>query len=153
VDNGANMKKHIEFRKNNKYINNGDNIDIMLLLKIILDNENVNKSSQIDNLEWIFEFINPDMILDIKYAKSNNKITFNNLILQLNILLNNLSQETRETYIDIIKEELKYDLINNLICPNNKLELILYYLIPFINYEFNLNFIWLNNLFSVKKNI
>ena len=153
IDNGANMKKHIEFRKNNKYINNGNSIDIILLLKLILDidNDNLNKSE--NHLDWIFKFINPNIILDIKYNNNNNNnnnnniIIFNDLIIKFNYFLDNLQKEFRETYLNIIKDELEYDLINNSDCPNNKIELILYYLIPFINFEFNLNLLFLNNKF------
>ena len=151
VDNGANMKKHIEFRKNNKYINNGNNIDIILILKMILDIEF--KSHNCDNdLNWILKYINSESVLDIKYNNNNNNnsnnIIFNNLLIKLNILLNSILKESKETYLNIIEEELQYDLLNNFMCPNNKIELILYYLIPFVAYEFDLNLIWLNKYFS-----
>ena len=150
IDNGANMKKYIDFRKYNKFINNGNSIDIILILKNILNTKNIINNNEDNYLEWIFDFIDPNTILDIKYNISdNNNILFKDLICKLYILLNKFLLESRETYINIIKEELQFDLLNNqLRCPNNKIELILYYLVPFINYKFNLNLIWLNNYFN-----
>ena len=77
-------------------------------------------------------------------------IIFKDFIIKLNDLLNNLSIDISNTYINIIKEELNYELLNNNICPNNKIEIILYNLIPFINYNYNLNLSWLNNYYLNK---
>jgi hypothetical protein len=139
------MKKHLEFRKGNKYINNYNSIDIVLLLKIIMDIKSNNSNN--DYLKWIYKYIDSNIILDIKY--NNNNITFNNFIIQFNYYLDILIDEYRECYLNIIKEELEYNLQNNLNCPNNKIELILYYLVPFINYKFNLNLRWLNKYFNL----
>ena len=144
INNGANMKKHLEFRKGNKYINNYNSIDIVLLLKIIMDIESNNSNN--DYLKWIYKYIDSNIILDIKY--NNNNIIFNNFIIQFNYYLDILVDEYRESYLNIIKEELEYNLQNNSNCPNNKIELILYYLVPFINYNFNLNLQWLNKYFN-----
>ena len=145
TENGACMKKHIEFRKDNKYINNGNNIDIILLYKLILDNNNNYTNNNL--LEWIFNYIDPSLILEIKY-NNNNNITFKDFILHLNNLLNSFNQDITNTYNDILKEELDFDLLDNNICPNNKIEIILYNLLPFINYNFNLNLKWLNNYYK-----
>jgi ankyrin repeat protein len=142
--NGADMKKHIEFRKNNKYINNGNSLDIILIFKKILDVDIIDSTN---NLDWIFKYINPNMILDIKNIDKTD-ILFKYLILKLNNFLNNIPSESKETYLNILREELEYDLSNNLNCPNNKIDLICYYLIPFINYEFDLKLLWLNKYFS-----
>jgi ankyrin repeat protein len=154
---GANMKKHIDFRENKKYINRGNEIDIILLQKIILDHDSFIDISKYEfkYLNWIFKYIDKNSILNIKYSDSNTDILFFNLIFKLDNLINNFSLESRNTYINIIKEELEYELLNKLYCPNNKIDIILYNLVPFINYNYNLNLFWLIKLeikFLILKN-
>jgi len=50
------------------------------------------------------------------------------------------------TYIEIITEELEYNLKIKLGCPTSKIDIILVNLIPFINYPFNLTNSWLISL-------
>jgi len=151
---GANMKKHIEFRNNKKYLNRENEIDIALLQKIILDQDIINY--KIIYLDWIFNYINKNLILNIK-LENNDDIFFEELILKLDFLISKLSHDSRESYLNILKEELQYDLINKSYCPSNKIEIILYYLTPFIDYNFNLYLFWLNKLeikyLILKKNI
>uniref|UniRef100_A0A6C0H7V3 Uncharacterized protein n=1 Tax=viral metagenome TaxID=1070528 RepID=A0A6C0H7V3_9ZZZZ len=142
---GANMKKHIEFRKSKNYINRSSEIDIILLKLYILEHEIPNNYS-INYLEWIYSFINIDTILEIERSNDIKQILFNELIIKLDYILNNFKIECRQTYINIIKEELNYTLLQKIYCPKNKIEIILYNLIPFIDYIFNLNLFWLINL-------
>jgi hypothetical protein len=58
-------------------------------------------------------------------------------------MLAGMNEESRTTYIDILKDELGYDLHYKLGCPSRKLEIILYNLVPFINYNMNLQINWL----------
>ena len=142
---GANMKKHIEFRKSKNYINRSNEIDIALLKSYILDHT-VPHNYTINYLEWIYSFININIILEIERNNNTKNILFNELIIKLDYLLNNLNIESRQTYINIIKEELNYTLLQKIYCPKNKIEIILYNLVPFIDYSFNLNLFWLINL-------
>ena len=145
---GANMKKHLTFREGIKYFNNGEQIDIVLLLKIILDTESNNKL----NLDFLYKYINKDDILPLELASQTNstksigKITFETFIDKLGCFINKeLTKEAIETFIKIIKEELDFDLVIKLGCPKNKLEILLYNLCPFINYNL-LSLDWLLSL-------
>jgi hypothetical protein len=167
---GADMKKHLEFRENKKYFNNGNEIDIVLLKKYIFDNYN-NNNNELKYLDWIFEYVNPHEIIDIQYIENinnqkknvknlsidiikeyNNLLTIKDLINSLDKLLDDINNINRNTYLIIIKEELQYNLINNLGCPSKKIDIILYNLIPFINYNINLKLNWLLSL-EIKFNI
>lgn len=146
---GADMKKHLLFRNNKKYFNNGNEIDIILLEMFILDSSEI--SENIKYLEWIFEYIDVHNNINIELANPTNstisdtKINFKTFVYKLDNLLDNLDKNIRETYINIIKEELKYDLLFKLGCPSNKVEIILYNLVPFINFN-NLQLVWLLSL-------
>lgn len=148
---GANMQKHLLFRESKKYFNNGNQIDVILLQKIIMNIDIKDISSDISivsYLDWIFNYINKNEKIDIEYADINNitntykEILFDEFINKLNILINSLNSEYRDTYISIIKEELIYNLSNKLDCPNNKIEILLYYLIPFIDYKYTFQLNW-----------
>jgi hypothetical protein len=141
---GADMKKHLEFRNGKLYNNKGYNIDILLIIKLILNNNNNNNI--LLHLDFIFKYINPDLKLNIEYNKPTNvEIYFKDLIYKLDFLLNNLNEDSRITYINILKEELEYELKNKLSCPSNKLEILLYNLMPFINIS-NVKLNWLISL-------
>ena len=135
---GADMKKHMAFREGKTYDNTGNQIDTLLLQKIILNNNNNNS---IKYLNFIFNYINKDEKLDIKY-NGGEYIKIVQLILKLDNLIDTFDNDSRETYISILKEELHFELLNKLCCPSNKIEIILYNLVPFINYD-NLNYRWL----------
>lgn len=139
---GTDMKKHLEFREGKKYYNNGNQIDILLIEKKILE---ISNDCSLNNyLEWIYKYIDKDEKLQIEYI-NRNIIKFENLIDKLNILLSNLNKESRDTYISIIKEELEYNLLSKLGCPDSKLDIILYNLVPFMDYS-NLKLSWLLSL-------
>jgi len=145
---GANMQKHLLFRDSKLFFNNGNQIDSLLLQKYIMQIEN-NLEKPIQYLDWIYNYIDKTTKIDLEYANQSNitislePILFEEFNNKLNLLLNIIDKESRETYINIIKEELEYNLLYKLGCPNNKIDLILYYLVPFINYEntFQLNWI------------
>jgi ankyrin repeat protein len=146
---GANMKKHLEFRKNKKYFNNGNEIDIILLEMFIL--ESTNNSNEIKYLNWVFEYINEDDIINIEISMKNNstvsesKVKFKIFLTKLDNLLDLLDKNIRETYIEIIREELNNELIFKLGCPVKKIDILLYNLIPFINFGY-VQFSWLISL-------
>jgi hypothetical protein len=129
---GADMKKHLVFREGKKYFNNGDNIDIILL--------------EIKYLEFVFNYIDKNQKLDIMYEVDKKELTIYDLVIRLDKLLCCLKKEARQTYIDILKEELSFNLMDKLGCPTNKLEILLYNLVPFIGYTENLKLNWLLSL-------
>ena len=61
-------------------------------------------------------------------------------------MINDFEEDKRRTFINIIKEELSNELIFKLGCPLNKIEILLYNLVPFINYDHNLSINWLISL-------
>ena len=143
-DHGANMQKHLYFRSgDNKFINNNNPIDICILLKIILsylpndrddkkiNNKIYNKIKLLQNLININEKINL------------NNYTYTDLLVGLMYLLNKIPENNAITYLNIISEELNYMMSSKLGCPKNKLELILTYLVPFIDYPFNISIDWI----------
>jgi hypothetical protein len=138
---GTEMSKHLEFREGKKYYNNGNQLDILLIQKKILE---INDKKANKYLDWVFNFINKDEKLCIEYI-NRTPITFESLIKKLDILLDNLNIDARNTYISIIKEELEYNLSSKLGCPDTKIEILLYTLIPFIKYD-NLRLSWLLSL-------
>jgi ankyrin repeat protein len=139
--NGADMKKHLEFREDKKYFNNGNQLDILLIEKKILDIVEIKSKNYLD---WIYSYIKKNTILDIAYM-NKNEIKFEDLVKKIDIILDSLNSDARNTYISIIKEELDYNLSTKLGCPDSKLEIILYNLVPFIEYE-NLKLSWLLSL-------
>jgi len=147
---GANMKKHLEFREGKKYFNNGNQIDIILIEKKIMDNTEL--LNEIKHLAFIFNYINKEEFIDLEYCDPSNstisikKISFENFIKKLDVIINNFEEEKRRTFINIIKEELSNELIFKLGCPLNKIEILLYNLVPFINYDHNLSINWLISL-------
>jgi hypothetical protein len=138
---GADMLKHLEFREDKKYFNKGNQLDIILIHKKILD---IKETKSNNYLDWVYSYIKKDTILDIAYI-NRDPIIFEDLIKKINILLDGLSIDSRNTYISIIKEELNYNLSSKLGCPDSKLEILLYNLTPFMEYG-NLKLSWLLSL-------
>jgi ankyrin repeat protein len=163
---GADMKKHLIFREGKKYTNKGDQIDIVLIEKYICENYNDINSLQnrefsndssynLKYLKWLSKYLDFNVNSSIRYSdlyyktQKNNIvqfITIYDIIKYLDKLLDSLNEISRNTYIDIIKEEIIYDLNYDLGCPKCKLDIILYYLIPFINYANDINLQWVLSL-------
>uniref|UniRef100_A0A6C0EDA9 Uncharacterized protein n=1 Tax=viral metagenome TaxID=1070528 RepID=A0A6C0EDA9_9ZZZZ len=147
---GAEMKKHLLFRENNKYNIRGNKIDIILLEKFILEKyyELNNSPKKLKYLDWICDIIDVNQILDIDYNNDNNinSLKLFNLLESIDYLLNNMNEEYRNTYLLIIKEETSYEYGYKLDCPDNKLDILLYNLIPFIDYDKNIRCNWLLRL-------
>jgi len=142
---GANMKKHLLFRENKKYFNSGYELDIILLEIFILKTSDNNN---IKYLNWIFEYIDPTENISVELVKEKNleyNISFKILISKLDNLIATFDESCRNTYIAILKEELEHDFIYKLGCPNKKIDIILYNLVPFINFN-NLQLSWLLSL-------
>jgi ankyrin repeat protein len=165
---GVDMKKHLNFREGKKYFNTGNQIDISLIEKIIMEQnffpnkttQNVKHSDEtlsfsskekdkIEYLGFLFNYIKETEPINIEYCDpinstiSKKKILFEELVKQLDKYLETIDKEKTKTYISIIKEELNYDLSFKLGCPINKIQIILYNLVPFIDYQYNLRLDWL----------
>jgi len=138
LKNGCDMKKHLLFRDGSKKYDSKQNyIDINILLKMIFSYQ---ESETYEDLKFILNIFN-----------ENEKIGFNeynylDLIKCLNSLLKNITLESKETYLTIIRDELSYPLKKSLGCPYNKLEILLTYLVPFIDYPFFISEDWYINL-------
>jgi ankyrin repeat protein len=138
LDNGADMKKHLEFRKDNNKTKSFQNyIDCSIILKIIFSNV---ECDDIKELTFIFDYLKKEELIGF------NEYTYENLIKCLATLLNKINNDNKKTYLRILKEELRHNLKFNLCCPYNKLEILLTYLVPFIDYPFNITEEWYINL-------
>ena len=143
---GADMRKHLLFRDGKKYRTSGNQIDIMLLEKAILEDLTQSKYKQPQYLGFVFDKLNKNDPIDIQYNDNTEIITIENLITKLDHIIANFPEEYRNTYLDMLKEEFEYDLHNKLGCPNNMIEVVLYYIVPFINY----GYLKLNWLLSIE---
>ena len=134
LKNGADMKKHLFFRDGEKKNLQMQNyIDIAIIIKLILLHSPVD---DIEDLNFLFNYFKENDLIGF------NKITYNEFFKYLQSLLNKLSIESKESYLTLIRDELVFPLKSSLECPNNKLELLIVYLVPFINYNFNLTIDW-----------
>lgn len=134
INHGANLKKHLYFRNNykNNILKKSD-IDLAIILKIILKyNKNESTDESNNKLDFVFDFIEKEREIGI------NNIKFYELIHCLENLLKTIP-ESIDSYTQIIKEELSYNLKNDFGCPKNNIDIILINLIPFINYNFNIS--------------
>ena len=140
---GADIKKYIELKKYKQYINKGSEIDIVLLEIYIMEKYKISKIYEIKYLLWVFKFLNKDDKIDIEYIDNKKNISIYNIIESIDNILNNMEENLRNTFLSIIIEELEYDFKFNLGCPTNKLHIILYNIIPFIDYSNNFIINWL----------
>ena len=134
INYGADMKKHLFFRQGKMKLHLGlNNIDIACITKILILNSYKKKYNK--KLNFLEKYFN----LDDKCGIGNFK--YRTVFIGLGIIKN------IDTYIDIIKDELSYKLNNKFGCYENKYEIIIYNLIPFIEYNFNIgNNILINEL-------
>lgn len=134
IKNGADMKKHLFFRDGEKKnIQRQDYMDIAIIIKLILLHQPVD---DIKDIVFLFNYFKETELIGF------NEITYNEFFKHLESLLNKLNLESKESYLTLIRDELVFPLKSSLECPNNKLELLLVYLVPFINYNFNLSIDW-----------
>ena len=136
VQHGANMAKHVLFRKGNKkyYLNKPD-IDMAILLKLIVTNS-FNHTSYIQ-FKFLEKYFNLTELIGLE------KFTILDLLIGLENMFN--KKESYNTYKLILIEELNnYDIhksINN--CIYNKIDIVLSNIVPFINYPFNVSSVFL----------
>lgn len=126
-DHGGDMKKHLYFRDNTKnYKLKKNDIDLAIIMKIILNN-----SYESNEFDFILNYIDEDLEIGL------NDITVKELIKFIPNLFDN--EESKQTYKNIINEELDNVFIKKLGCPQNKLDILLINLVPFIKYPFNIS--------------
>ena len=149
---GCTLEKYIFIRKNTPdIILNYDDIDMIILEKILLFNTNKSKTINFNNIENNFDFLKK--YIDLNTPLGINNFTLNNLIDGLNFMFKN--KNSYYTYRKILEEELSYNLMTEYYCPKRKLDIILINLIPFINYPFKVtsNFLILNELRFIIKTL
>ena len=150
INHGANMEKSL-------YLRNGEvklhlkinNLDVACIVKILL-------------LKSYKKEINPKLYILKNYFNFEElcglgNFKYSNLIIGLGEILD----DKIDNYLEIILDELKYPIKNHLGCYENKLEILIYNLVPFIDYKFNitsenivvkeLQYIILKNKYNKKK--
>ena len=138
LKNGSDMKKHLLFRDGvKKNISHQNYIDCSIILKIIFSYIESDTYEELKFLDNIFKL---DELIGF------NNYTYLDLIKCLNTLLSKINEDYKNTYLVLLREELNYPLKKSLGCPCNKLEMLLIYLIPFIEYPFNISIDWCINL-------
>ncbi len=150
LSHGANMQKHLFFRKGDRrfYLNKPD-IDMAILLKLIIMNS-LNKTEYKS-----FSFL--DKYLNIGEYIGLDKFTIKDLLIGLHHMF--IGKESYSTFKTILEEELtEYDMNRGpdvVKCIYNKVDIILANLVPFINYPFNIGsiFILKNEIKLLLKNI
>lgn len=136
---GADMKKHLYFRNGNrKFVLNKSSIDLANIMKIILNY--YKDDTDIGDLEFVLNYIDKKELIGL------DNLDLEYLLKGLANLLDSLDNESKQTYLNIIREEISQHLINKLGCPENKIDLLLINLVPFIDYPFNLSIKFLISL-------
>ena len=98
-------------------------------MKILLKFDN---NIKITDFKFVYNFINKNREIGI------NNYKLKDLMSCIENLMNDIPQ-SKDTYIKILKEELKYNLNNDFGCPKNNIDIILINIIPFIKYPFNIS--------------
>ena len=138
LKNGSDMKKHLYFRDGEKKYSTSQNfIDCSVILKIIF---RFPETEILEELKFVFNHFKPETKIGF------DDYNYSDLIKCLSGLLLSINADSKETYINIIRDELNYPLKNSLGCPYNKLEILLTYLNPFLDYPFNISEDWYINL-------
>ena len=155
---GANMQKHLFFRKGEHkiYLNKSD-IDMAIILKLIIMNRLKSKkleNEKNDKTDYI-SFIFLEKYFNLNELIGFDKYTIRDMLIGLHQMFNN--KESYKSYSLIINEELieydKYDKINK--CIYTKIDIVLSNIVPFINYPFNIASIFIvkNEIKYLMKNI
>ena len=128
INHGANLKKHLFFRKKDSqlYLNKSD-IDCAILLRVIINNSKNNNDTSL--FIFLKEYFSLNELVGLE------KYTIKDLCIGLNNMFKN--KQSYYTYRNIIIEDLNnYKNSNNHKKNINKLDIILFNLIPFISYPF-----------------
>lgn len=154
---GANMQKHLFFRKgDNKFYLNKSDIDMAIILKIIIVNRLKVVNIKNDKTDYT-SFIFLEKYFNLSELIGFDKFTIRDMLIGLHQMFNN--KESYKSYSQIINEELiefennKNDKINK--CIYTKIDIILSNIVPFINYPYNIASIFIvkNEIKYLMKNI
>ena len=127
---GGDMKKHLFLRDGVKYNIKNNDIDSAIILKSLI----LQKKNEInDELIFLYDYFEKDELIGI------DDYTFQDILKGITEIFKKIPKHYATNYLDIIKEELKYDFKNKLGCPNKKIDIILFNLVPFTNYPFNVS--------------
>lgn len=133
---GANMKKHLFFRKGGQknYLNKSD-IDIAILLKLVISNR-INKEDS-SYFHFVHKYMNITELVGL------DRYNVRDVLIGLHHMFYN--KESYHTYKQILIEELDaFNAMKNLNkCIYNMVDIMLINLIPFINYPFNISSIFI----------
>jgi len=130
LNHGADMQKHLFFRDNIKLVLSINDIDTANIAKIcLIDKESPDKI----DLNFLFDYIEPTTHIGL------NEIEFKDFINNISNVISKLPTDSQNSIITIWKEELSYQLKNQLGCPTNYLEIVLLNMVPFIEYNFNIS--------------
>jgi hypothetical protein len=127
INHGANLKKHLFFRKKDMqlYLNKSD-IDCAILLRVIINNsKNNNDYSLFDFFKNYFSW---NELIGLE------KYTIKDLCIGLTNMFKN--KQSYNTFKNIIIDDLNNFKNNNIKKNINKLDIVLFNLIPFISYPF-----------------
>jgi hypothetical protein len=136
VEHGANMQKHLFFRKGDtKYYLNKTDIDIAILLKLIIVNRLKTPNDNYNNTNNIFNFL--EKYFNLGELIGLDKFTIKDLLIGMHNMFNN--KESYKSYSKIIEEELiEFEDNKSIKCIYTKLDIILVNIVPFINYPYNI---------------
>ncbi len=157
ANHGANMQKHLFFRKgDNKFYLNKSDIDMAIILKIIIVNrlKVKNENQDINDKSYYASFVFLEKYFNLTDLIGFDKYTVRDLLIGLHQMFNN--KESYKSYSKIINEELLEFENNKLIkCIYTKMDIVLSNIVPFINYPFNVASIFIvkNEIKYLMKNV
>ena len=153
ANHGANMQKHLFFRKGgDKFYLNKSDIDMAIILKIII----VNRLKVKSDLSNYVSFAFLEKHLNLNDLIGFDKYTVRDMLIGLHHMFNN--KESYKSYSQIINEELiEFENNKNEInkCIYTKIDIILSNIVPFINYPYNIASIFIvkNEIKYLMKNV
>jgi hypothetical protein len=116
----------------------GNDMDIAIAQKIILDQaKRLEENHVMVYLDFVKNSVNNEYITYLK------NIPFDVFLNAIDCLISNISKRRRNEYISILSEEINYAIENRIDCPDSIVSVIIYNLIPFIKYQYNITSEWL----------
>jgi hypothetical protein len=154
ANHGANMQKHLFFRKGaEKFYLNKSDIDMAIMLKIIIVNRLKVKNDKNEKSDYA-SFVFLEKYFNLNDLIGFDKFTVRDMLIGLNHMFNN--KESYKSYSQIINEELaEFESDKLMKCIYTKIDIILSNMVPFINYPFNVASIFIvkNEIKHLMKNV